>query len=205
MASTNQCSCILARSQKSRNSLTSSPKIAEMGVPLRKTGKCSSSEVVKTEHISVIEIALFWDSTSVRRLSLTLNIQLAQRYNNHSKIQCHGWSPVDGSCSKSFWDSPLVEGSAGQVYPKTTTFCPVLGFAPSRQPSRAHQSQNDLEQRYSGTLCGGMPSKRLHLKEGSFWECARSHPSRRNRGFRLEYYRKLWKSHSNFDYFIVFD
>ena len=52
---------------------------------------------------------------------------------------------------------------------------------------------------------GGMPSKRLHLQEGSFWECARSHPSRRNRGFRLEYYRKLWKSHSNFDYFIVFD
>ena len=55
------------------------------------------------------------------------------------------------------------------------------------------------------TICGGMPSKRLHLKEGSFWECARSHPSRRNRGFRLEYYRKLWESHSNFDYFIVFD
>ena len=27
----------------------------------------------------------------------------------------------------------------------------VLGFTPSRQPSRAHQSRNDLEQRYSGT------------------------------------------------------
>ena len=45
---------------------------------------------------------------------------------------------------------PLVEGSGRQVHPKTTTFCLVLGFAPSRQPYRAHQSQNDLEQRYSG-------------------------------------------------------
>ena len=45
---------------------------------------------------------------------------------------------------------PLVEGSGRQVHPKTTTFCPVLGFTPSRQPSRAHQSQNDLEQLYSG-------------------------------------------------------
>ena len=45
---------------------------------------------------------------------------------------------------------PLVEGPAGQVHPKTTTFCPVLGFTPSIQPSRAHQSQNDLGQLYSG-------------------------------------------------------
>ena len=63
------------------------------------------------------------------------------------------------SCSKSFWDSPLVEGPGRQVYPKTTTFCLVLGFTPSRQLSRAHQSQNDLEQRYSGTfvaLSGGL-------------------------------------------------
>ena len=66
-----------------------------------------------------------------------------------------------GSCSKSFWDSPLVEGPARQVHPKTTTFCLVLGFTPSTQPSRAHQSQNDFEQRYSapslalpGSLCG---------------------------------------------------
>ena len=66
-----------------------------------------------------------------------------------------------GSCSKSFWDSPLVEGPARQVHPKTTTFCLVLGFTPSTQPSRAHQSQNDFEQLYSapslalpGSLCG---------------------------------------------------
>ena len=44
---------------------------------------------------------------------------------------------------------PLVEGSGRQVHPKTTTFCLVLGFTPSRQPYRAYQSQNDLEQRYS--------------------------------------------------------
>ena len=54
-------------------------------------------------------------------------------------------------CSKSFWDSPLVEGPVKQVHPKTTTFCLVLGFTPSGRPSRAHQSQNDFEQRYSGT------------------------------------------------------
>ena len=51
-----------------------------------------------------------------------------------------------GSCSKSFWDSPLVEGPGRHVHPKTTTFCLVLGFTPSTQPSRAHQSQNDFEQ-----------------------------------------------------------
>ena len=63
------------------------------------------------------------------------------------------------SCSKSFWDSPLVEGPGRQVHPKTTTFCLVLGFTPSTQPSRAHQSQNDFEQRYSGpfvALQGGL-------------------------------------------------
>ena len=53
------------------------------------------------------------------------------------------------SCSKSFWDSPLVEGPGRQVHPKTATFCLVLGFTPSWQPSRAHQSQNDLGQLYS--------------------------------------------------------
>ena len=47
---------------------------------------------------------------------------------------------------------PLVEGPARHVHPKTTTFCLVLGFTPSGRPSRAHQSQNDLEQLYSGTL-----------------------------------------------------
>ena len=46
---------------------------------------------------------------------------------------------------------PLVEGPGRHVHPKTTTFCLVLGFTPSRQPSRAHQSQNDLEQLYSGS------------------------------------------------------
>ena len=68
-------------------------------------------------------------------------------------------SVVAGSCSKSFWDLPLVEGPARQVHPKTTTFCLVLGFTPSTQPSRAHQSQNDFEQRYSGpfvALQGGL-------------------------------------------------
>ena len=45
---------------------------------------------------------------------------------------------------------PLVEGPARHVHPKTTTFCPVLGFTPSGRPSRAHQSQNDLGQLYSG-------------------------------------------------------
>ena len=66
-----------------------------------------------------------------------------------------------GSCSKSFWDLPLVEGPARHVHPKTTTFCLVLGFTPYRQPSKAHQSQNNLEQLYSapslalpGILCG---------------------------------------------------
>ena len=56
---------------------------------------------------------------------------------------------------------PLVEGPARHVHPKTTTFCLVLGFTHSGRPSRAHQSQNDLEQLYSGTsvafpdgLCG---------------------------------------------------
>ena len=56
---------------------------------------------------------------------------------------------------------PLVEGPARHVHPKTTTFCLVLGFTPSGRPSRAHQSQNDLGQLYSGTsvafpdgLCG---------------------------------------------------
>ena len=74
---------------------------------------------------------------------------------------CDAILGTHGSCSKSFWDSPLVEGPGRQVHPKTTTFCLVLGFTPSRQPSRAHQSQNDLEQRYSapslalpGSLCG---------------------------------------------------
>ena len=47
---------------------------------------------------------------------------------------------------------PLVEGPARHVHPKTTTFCLVLGFTPSGRPSRAHQSQNDLEQLYSGPL-----------------------------------------------------
>ena len=51
-----------------------------------------------------------------------------------------------GSCSKSFWDLPLVEGPGRHVHPKTTTFCLVLGFTTSGRPSRAHQSQNDLEQ-----------------------------------------------------------
>ena len=41
---------------------------------------------------------------------------------------------------------PLVEGPGRQVHPKTTTFCPVLGFTTSREACRAHQSQNDLEQ-----------------------------------------------------------
>ena len=47
---------------------------------------------------------------------------------------------------------PLVEGARRQVHPKTTTFCPVLGFTPSREAYRADQSQNDLGQLYSGTL-----------------------------------------------------
>ena len=62
----------------------------------------------------------------------------------------HCLPAVACSCSKSFWDSPLVEGPERPVRPKTTTFCLVLGFTTSRQPSRAHQSQNDLEQHYSG-------------------------------------------------------
>ena len=41
---------------------------------------------------------------------------------------------------------PLVEGPGRHVHPKTTTFCLVLGFTTSGRPSRAHQSQNDLEQ-----------------------------------------------------------
>ena len=61
---------------------------------------------------------------------------------------CDAILGTHGSCSKSFWDSPLVEGPGRQVHPKTTTFCLVLGFTPSTQPSRAHQSQNDLEQGY---------------------------------------------------------
>ena len=48
----------------------------------------------------------------------------------------------------------LVEGRRRQVHPKTTTFCLVLGFTPSGRPSRAHQSQNDLEQRFSTALEG---------------------------------------------------
>ena len=47
---------------------------------------------------------------------------------------------------KRFGIYPLVEGPGRHVHPKTTTFCLVLVFTPSIQPSRAHQSQNDLEQ-----------------------------------------------------------
>ena len=43
---------------------------------------------------------------------------------------CDAILGTHGSCSKSFWDSPLVEGPGRQVHPKTTTFCLVLGFTP---------------------------------------------------------------------------
>ena len=64
---------------------------------------------------------------------------------------------------------PLVEGPGRHVYPKTTTFCLVLGFTPSREACRAHQSQNDLEQLYSGPfvalpgVCVALPSPVLPL------------------------------------------
>ena len=69
-----------------------------------------------------------------------------------------------------FGMNPLVEGPGRQVHPKTTTFCLVLGFTLSRQSSRAHQSQNDFEQRYSG------PSMALpDFPELSHQEEARQH------------------------------
>ena len=51
------------------------------------------------------------------------------------------------SCSKSFWDLPLAECTPGHINPRTTQKSVVLGFAPSRRPYKASQSQNDLEQR----------------------------------------------------------
>ena len=64
------------------------------------------------------------------------------------------------SCSKSFWDSPLVEGPGRQVHPKTATFCLVLGFTPSWQPSKAHQSQNDFEQLQRKRVSSGTSTRR---------------------------------------------
>ena len=69
----------------------------------------------------------------------------------------------ESSCSKSFWDLPLVEGPRRQVHPKTTTFCLVLGFTPSRQPSKTHQSQNDFEQLQSTTLSGRSSAKECQV------------------------------------------
>ena len=59
---------------------------------------------------------------------------------------------------KRFGIYPLVEGPTRQVHPKTTTFCPVLGFTPSGRPSRAHQSQNDFEQRSPAVKQGSKPA-----------------------------------------------
>ena len=66
---------------------------------------------------------------------------------------------------------PLVEGSGRQVHPKTTTFCPVLGFTPSRQPYRAYQSQNDLEQRYSGPSVALPGWSVWHIRKRSNSKC----------------------------------
>ena len=80
---------------------------------------------------------------------------------------CRSLSPTrrgpESSCSKSFWDLPLVEGPRRQVHPKTTTFCLVLGFTPSRQPSKTHQSQNDFEQLQSTTLSGRSSAKECQV------------------------------------------
>ena len=89
-----------------------------------------------------------------------------------------GWSTVDGSCSKSFWDLPLVEGPGRHVHPKTTTFCLVLGFTPSREACRAHQSQNDLEQGYSAILITAK-AQRPPPQIAIFWKISK------NRGLEL--------------------
>ena len=62
------------------------------------------------------------------------------------------------SCSKSFWDLPLAECTPGHINPRTTQKSVVLGFAPSRRPYRASQSQNDLEQRLCADRMTDSPS-----------------------------------------------
>ena len=83
-----------------------------------------------------------------------------------------------GSCSKSFWDLPLVEGPGRHVHPKTTTFCLVLGFTPSREACRAHHSQNDLEQGYSAILITAK-AQRPPPQIAIFWKISK------NRGLEL--------------------
>ena len=77
--------------------------------------------------------------------------QYGRSCSNNSKFCCGGlYFSIFCSCSKSFWDSPPPEVPGRPVNPKTRQKVVVLGFTPSRRPSRAHQSQNDLEQRPPG-------------------------------------------------------
>ena len=77
--------------------------------------------------------------------------QYGRSCSNNSNFCCGGlFFSIFCSCSKSFWDSPPPEVPGRPVNPKTRQKVVVLGFTPSRRPSRAHQSQNDLEQRPPG-------------------------------------------------------
>ena len=67
---------------------------------------------------------------------------------------CDAFLALMAVVQKRFGIHPLIEGPGRPVHPKTTTFCPILGFTPSTQPSRAHQSQNDLEQSTSAVGTG---------------------------------------------------
>ena len=60
----------------------------------------------------------------------------------------------------------LVEGPGRQVHPKTRQKVVVLGFTPSRQPSRAHQSQNVLEQLDSGPRRVGERLRQMAVAKG---------------------------------------
>ena len=91
---------------------------------------------------------------SVPQAATAVATRCSHSATQHSLANERHDSVVAGSSSKSFWDLPLVEGPARHGHPKTTTFCLVLGFTPSTQPSRAHQSQNVFEQLYSGPLYG---------------------------------------------------
>ena len=62
------------------------------------------------------------------------------------------------SCPKSFWDLPLAKCTPGHINPRTTQKSVVLGFAPSRRPYKASQSQNDLEQRLCADRMTDSPS-----------------------------------------------
>ena len=93
--------------------------------------------------------------------------QYGRSCSNNSNFCCGGlFFSIFCSCSKSFWDSPPPEVPGRPVNPKTRQKVVVLGFTPSRRPSRAHQSQNDLEQRPPGRPAPLPAAETGHNKTG---------------------------------------